>query len=120
MKIIVAGGRDFDDYDLLCETLDDMFAGFAPEYMEVVSGGATGADSLGEKWADIYGFSVDKFPANWKEYGKAAGAIRNIEMAKVSDWLVAFWDGKSKGTKHMIDTALKHRLEIRVVFYDQG
>lgn len=58
------------------------------------------------------------FKADWDKHGKAAGFKRNTEMAKYADALIAFWDGKSKGTKHMIDTAKSHNLKVRVIAYN--
>lgn len=60
---------------------------------------------------------MKRFPAKWKEYGKAAGFVRNSEMADYSDMLIAFWDGKSKGTKNMIDNAKKKKVKVKVVKY---
>lgn len=109
MKIIVAGSRDFNDYEQLAKTLDTIL----PQHsdIEIVSGNARGADSLGEKYAATNGIRLKKFPAEWSKYGKQAGYIRNQDMAKYSDMLVAFWDNKSKGTKHMINLAKKCGLE---------
>ena len=103
MKVIVAGGRDFDNYDYLCETLNNLDFIIS----EIVCGCASGADSLGERYAKENGISVKYFPANWGILGKHAGPIRNLEMAQYGDYLVAFWDGKSAGTKNMIDS-MKH------------
>lgn len=82
---------------------------------EVVSGNARGADEMGEWWASENGIQIKLFPANWSKFGKAAGPIRNEEMAKYADCLVAFWDGKSKGTSNMLDLAEKYGLHIEVV-----
>ena len=79
--------------------------------VEVVSGRAMGADMLGEIYADENNHSIKHFPAEWDKHGKGAGFIRNGEMAKYANLLIAFWDGESKGTKHMIETA--KRLEIK-------
>lgn len=112
MNVIIAGGRDFSDYARVLDAMDDFyFAG------EIVSGGANGADALGERWAADHDRDIKRFPADWSKYGKSAGPIRNLEMALYADVLVAFWDGKSRGTKHMIDTALKHGLEVHVYRY---
>lgn len=111
MKTIVAGSRDFAEYDLLALHLDQ-----SPwRITEVVSGKARGADSLGEEWAAHNDIPVSSFPADWNKYGKSAGYIRNSAMADEAGALVAFWDGKSKGTKHMIDLALGKRLYVYVV-----
>jgi hypothetical protein len=83
--------------------------------VEIVCGEARGADKLGRQFAEKHNYTVVSFPANWDKYGKAAGHIRNTEMRDYSTHLVAFWDGKSRGTKHMIDIALKARLIVRVI-----
>lgn len=76
------------------------------EQIEIVSGACpTGADYYGEQYAKERGFSLRRFPADWQQYGKRAGAVRNRQMAQYGDALIAFWDGKSKGTKIMIDEA---------------
>lgn len=117
MKLIIAGGRDFN--------LDGYKGAFA-HYLkinnqgiitEIVSGGARGADKLGEVIAKDEGLPVKLFEADWDAHGKSAGYIRNSEMADYGDILLAFWDGKSKGTKHMIDLATKKGLKIKVVRY---
>ena len=74
----------------------------------------------GEQYAKEHGYDVHYFPAEWKRYGKAAGYIRNTEMAKNADALVAFWDGASLGTKHMIATAEQLHLDVHVVMYGKG
>ncbi|GAA4879349.1 hypothetical protein GCM10023310_69380 [Paenibacillus vulneris] len=114
-KVIVAGSRSFNDYELLKEKLDALLMNKTD--IIIVSGAARGADKLGERYAHEKGYSVSSHPADWDQYGKSAGYIRNEEMAKESDALVAFWDGISRGTKHMIDLANKHGLMVRVVRY---
>lgn len=101
MKLIVAGGRDFDDYDRLANILDKTLAKFPT--LEVVCGLAKGADTLGAIWARMKGIPVVEFPADWDLHGKAAGHIRNRQMGDYATHLIAFWDGGSKGTKGMID-----------------
>ena len=114
-KVIVAGGREFNDYQLLKNKLDQLLQN--KNNVEIVCGKARGADTLGETYAKEMGYSVKEFPAQWNEFGKRAGYIRNEEMAKYADACVAFWDGESKGTKHMIDLANKHKIEVRVIKY---
>lgn len=114
MKLIVAGGRDFNDYTLLVETLE---CNFDVESLEIVSGCARGADKMGEAFAGKWNLPVKRFPANWDEHGKAAGYVRNKEMAEYADALLAFWDGESKGTGHMIDLATKAGLRVEVINY---
>jgi len=114
-KVIIAGGRDFDDYDLVKSKLDNLLVNRDP--VEIVSGTARGADKLGERYAYKTNLPVARFPANWQLYGKSAGYKRNAQMADYADALVAFWDGKSRGTKHMIDLAKSAGLQVRVVNY---
>ena len=116
LKVIIAGGRDFADYDKLRDACDDHLIN-AEEDIEIVSGGAKGVDSLGEQYASEKGFEVKKFIPNWKEYGRAAGVVRNAEMADYSDMLIAFWDGESRGTKNMIENAKKKNVKVKVVRY---
>jgi len=115
-KIIIAGGRDFYDYTKLCEVCDTLFKGRINK-IRIVSGTAHGADKLGERYAKEHGYTIARFPADWNTHGNSAGYIRNAAMAEYADALVAFWDGKSKGTKHMIDLAKKATLKIRIIYY---
>lgn len=101
MKTIIAGCREFTDYNLLKSKVDYYRKDNA--ITEVVCGGATGADALGENYAVQNGIPVKGFPADWNKHGKAAGPIRNRQMAEYADCLIAVWDGKSRGTKNMID-----------------
>lgn len=115
-KVIIAGGRDFDDYDRLRKTCAHFLRDKAQ--VEVVCGNAKGADTLGALFANQCGHTVKYFPADWDQYGKAAGYIRNHEMARYADALIAFWDGESRGTKNMIEEAEKLGLPVRVLTYD--
>lgn len=81
----------------------------------IVSGCAAGPDSDAIEWAEMNEVPVDRFPADWDSYGKSAGFIRNAEMATIGDILLAFWDGKSKGTKHMIDCMSRKRKQVYVI-----
>ena len=120
IKVIIAGTRDFNDYAFLKKNVDYFLQGINPnnEEIEIVSGNARGADKLGERYAKEYNLPVKLFPANWDKYGKRAGYLRNQEMANYADVLIAFWDEKSKGTKHMIDIAKKQDLTVIVVGYE--
>ena len=115
MRIIIAGGRDFKNAALLATTMAALLKGV--EAVTIVSGGAKGADSLGEWYASNRNIPVTVFKADWDKYGKSAGYRRNEEMAQNADALVAFWDGKSKGTKHMIDLAKKANLTTTIISY---
>lgn len=87
--------------------------------VEIVSGTARGADQLGERYAFERGLPVKQFPADWDQHGKSAGYIRNAQMAEYADAAVIFWDGTSRGSKHMIDLAKAKGLRVRVVKYDK-
>jgi len=83
----------------------------------LLTGMAKGADTLGYEWAKNRGIDIEKHPANWDKYGRGAGFKRNLEMAQAADVLVAFWDGKSKGTRGMIMDAIHEGLELHVYRY---
>jgi hypothetical protein len=113
LKIIVAGSRSFNNYELLKERLN-FYIG-SHEEVEIVSGTARGADRLGERYARGKRFVVKRFPANWEKYGKRAGYLRNEEMARYASHAVIFWDGSSRGTENMIELCKKYNLNYRVV-----
>jgi len=118
-KVIIAGSRGFSNYKLLREQCNK----FLREKRKanniiIVSGHARGADALGEKYAQDEGFALEIYPAQWKKLGKQAGYRRNEQMAEVADALIAFWDGSSRGTKHMIDIMNEKNLLVRVVEYE--
>jgi hypothetical protein len=119
MRLIIAGGRDFDDYTLLRNSLDHLLSN-TKEPVEIVSGKAKGADSLGERYARERGHAIKEFPANWDLHGKKAGYIRNAEMAAYATHCVCFWDGSSRGTKMMIELAKEKGLLVRVIKYKTG
>lgn len=118
-KIIIAGGRDFNDKDQLYFECNNLIRGKGSGLfeIEIVSGTASGADKMGEEYSNTMGLQLKKFPADWDKYGKSAGYKRNKQMAEYADVLIAFWDGKSRGTKHMIDLALEHGLEVHIYRY---
>ncbi len=118
MKVIIAGSRDFNDYELLKQKCDHILS--LQKEVEIVSGGARGADQLGEKYAQEKGYSVKQFIPNWQMLQKKAGFIRNIDMAIYTDALIAFWDGKSKGTHHMISVAMERKLKLTIIRYDKN
>lgn len=116
-RVIIAGGRNFSDYDTLKDKMDYFLCNIK-DNITVVCGMAKGADLLGRKYALEHNYNIEEHPANWDLYGKSAGYIRNMEMANEADALVAFWNGKSHGTKHMIDAAKDKKLKVRIVYYD--
>ena len=115
MKVIIAGGRNFFNYEFLKMKCDVILHG--KPIVEIVSGTANGADRLGERYAKEKGFTITQFPAQWDKFGKSAGYKRNQQMADYADTLIAFWNGRSRGTKHMIDIAKSQGLNISVFQY---
>lgn len=113
----MAGGRDFNDYQRLSKVMDHVLSQRDNDEVEIVSGGARGADSLGERYAKDNNLKLKIFPADWDSHGKAAGHIRNKQMAEYATHLVLFWDGKSKGSANMLETAKKIGLIYRVMRY---
>lgn len=116
-RVIIAGCRDFNDYELLKEKCDYFLQDEKKEDVVIISGHVSGADALGERYAQERGFQLETFPADRKAHGRAAGPIRNARMASAANALIAFWDGKSRGTKNMIETAKNHNLKVVVVRY---
>lgn len=116
-KVIVAGGRNFNHFGLLTEKCDYLLLNKPTESIEIVSGGANGADKLGEKYAVMRGISLRQMPAKWNLYGKSAGMRRNEEMADYADALIAFWDGNSHGTENMISIMKERNKYVRVIRY---
>jgi hypothetical protein len=136
MRLIIAGGRNFGNhllpdgtldhqrnhlnYELLCNEVTRFISEntTANEEVQIISGLAKGADTLGCRYAQEADYPLRGFKAEWGKFGRAAGPIRNKLMAKHADALIAFWDGKSRGTQHMIDYADEMGLKIKVVMYD--
>lgn len=112
VTVAVVGSRTFNDYILLCKTLDQY------TIKKIVSGGAKGADSLAELYAKKKNIETIIFYPDWNKYGRAAGPIRNKLIVSASDIVIAFWDGKSKGTASSIGLAKKIKKKLIVVRYD--
>lgn len=105
IKLIVAGDRHFLDYKFVEKHLCDLLVGpnATREVVEIIQGGATGVDALAKRFAMDYFFRWRTFPADWNQFGKAAGPMRNRKMAEYGDCLLALWDGKTRGTGNMIE-----------------
>lgn len=117
-RLIVAGGRDFADAALLAAEVTKLAEGDLKDYaVSIVSGMAKGADKLAWEFAQKNNIKCTEMPANWDADKKRAGYLRNEEMAKFADGLLAFWDGSSKGAKHMIKTMEQMDKPVRVVRY---
>jgi len=114
-KLIVAGSRYVEDYDLVSGYIVDRLAGCKTR-IEIVSGGAQGVDSIAEQFAANHELRFKRFPARWNQHGKAAGPIRNREMAEYADALLAFplKESESKGTRNMIAVAEELGLDVMV------
>lgn len=114
-KIVIAGSRQFANYDILKEKCNHYFSNKVD--IEIVSGGAKGADLLGEQYANEYNYKINRFLPDWNKFGSRAGIVRNEEMAGYCDAVIVFWDGISKGTKNMIDNANKHKKPVRIIYF---
>lgn len=111
MRTIIAGSRTITDYNLVVESIE--FSGFP--ITQVVSGGAYGADRLGERYAKEHNIPLVVFPAKWNEYGKKAGYLRNVEMAENADALICIIENDSKGASHMINIARERGLRLYIL-----
>jgi len=116
MKVIIAGSRSITDRDVVYRAIADSWFNIT----EVVSGCAAGVDTFGEVWASEHNIPVKKFPANWKEYGRAAGPIRNRHMAEYGDALIAIIENNSRGTTSMIKNAKQLGLNVFIVHIPSG
>ena len=112
MRVIIAGSRQVTNYKALKAAIDT--CPWKDKIDVVISGTARGADQLGERWARENNIPCMRFPADWRLLGKAAGPIRNAQMANVGEGLIALWDGKSRGTHNMIETAKAGGLQIHI------
>jgi len=117
-RVIIAGSRGFLDYDLLLqkcrEILNDKLQ---TTDVVILSGGAQGADQLGERFAQEYNLTIETHKPDWASYRRGAGIIRNKEMADNADALIAFWNGTSKGTSQMIEYSKKRGLKVDVITF---
>ena len=119
-RVIIAGGRDFDDYEYMSTKLNELFKDpntFNNKTIKIISGMAKGADFLAIRYADENKLTKIIFPANWKVYHRIAGFLRNNDMLSIATHLIAFWDGKSSGTKHMIEIAQMKGIPVWVFEY---
>lgn len=110
MQILVCGSRDWESSETILQALQEL-----PRGSVVISGGARGADKMGEDLAREMGLEVRVFPADWEAYGKQAGYLRNLQMLDQDpDQVWAFWDGHSRGTRHTIREARKRDIPTRI------
>lgn len=111
-RVAVVGSRNFSNYTILKRYLLDYFYPFF-----LISGGAKGADSLAQRFAENKHLDMKIFHPNWDKYGKRAGFLRNKKIVKNCDVVVAFWDGESKGTKNTIDLAKEAGKKVYIVMF---
>ena len=120
VRIIVCGSRTFNDKALFDTKMDEILHSYLPD-IEIISGRARGADTFGEQYAKTHNIPLVMFPAQWNIYGKSAGYRRNAQMLDYAKQgtpvVIAFWDGTSRGTKNMIDTAKKAGAIVHVINY---
>lgn len=131
-SVAIVGSREFHDYDLLVRSMESILGEYGIKWdldwdkpgsekcVLIVSGGARGADSLAEKYANECGFYFTAIPANWYLYGKRAGMMRNSDIVASVELVVAFWDGESRGTADTIEKAQLMGRDLRVIFYEEG
>lgn len=112
MKIAVVGSRGLNNLELLEKTLKP----YLPKISLMLSGGAKGTDQLAEIWALNNGVSTEVFLPNFKRFGRGAFRMRNIEIVKNADLVLAFWDGLSPGTKMTIDLAKKAKVSVKIFY----
>jgi hypothetical protein len=111
VRVIIAGSRGIHDYAKVCDAVRR--SGFP--ISRVVSGMAGGVDTLAVRYAAEQGLPCDRFPAEWGKWGRSAGYKRNVQMSRNADALIAVWDGKSPGTRHMIEVARARGLRVFVL-----
>jgi hypothetical protein len=117
VQIAVVGSRSFNTYNILEEKLDTLLKEkkIDDKRIVIVSGGANGADTLAEFYAQNKGYDKLIFEADWEKYGKSAGFRRNETIVENADIVVAFWDGQSRGTKDTIDKARDKGIETIII-----
>ena len=113
--LAIVGSRTFNDYNMLCDFIEDNYD--IEKITHIISGGAKGADSLGERFAKEHGKEIIIFKPDWEKYGKKAGFIRNEDIIKECNSCVAFWDGKSHGTKNDIELCQKNKKDYKICFF---
>jgi hypothetical protein len=117
-RLIVSGGRAVTDVDLVQSGLSEHIAQLASvgnRVTMIIHGMASGVDTIAGNYGRDHNLRIVEFPADWERYGRAAGPIRNKEMIEYGDELLAFWDGKSKGTGGTIKLARRAGIPVSVI-----
>ena|ERR1700722_254124 len=117
INLIIAGSRDFDDYERLSRDTFRYIKTLRKDGIAVLSGCAMGADVLGGRFALEHGHELKLFPADWKKYGKGAGFIRNQQMVDAADAAIFFWDGVSRGTSDCISRCKKKGIGFEIQLF---
>ena len=113
MKVVVSGCRHYNRYDFFSKIMDKLLEKF--DNIVIIEGGARGVDAMAKRYAGERGYLRIEVMADWKAYGKSAGAIRNERMLEMADHVIAFWDHKSPGTGNMIKIARKANVGLDIV-----
>ena len=115
IRIVIGGCRDFNDYNFFCKCVNRYLERIKENNQIIIlSGHCKGVDIMAEKYANEQGYSLEVHPADWQNFGKSAGPKRNREMVLKADYVIAFWDGKSRGTKSLIEYAEQYKKPIRI------
>ncbi len=114
-KVAIVGSRQFGERAAEVRQQIADYIAELPRGDEIVTGGALGADAWAEFFAKRDSRPVHVFPADWQRYGRRAGAVRNKQIVDAADRVVAFWDGKSPGTKITIDMATRAGKPVEVI-----
>ena len=122
VKLAIIGSRGFIDYGHLSLVMAEWFGRYeeAGPYCivtEVISGGANGADKLGARWAKEKGIKLTEFIPDWDRLGKRAGFVRNEDIVKAADCVLAFWDGVSKGTGNSLSIAKRLKKPTLIIYF---
>ncbi len=116
-RVVVAGCRNFNEYEKAKKHINICISNIKTKYELIfLSGGCRGADTLGERYAKENGYKIERHSTDWGKFGKSAGPKRNREMADAADYVICFWDGKSKGTKSMIEFAKKYNKPLKIIY----
>lgn len=117
-KILVCGSREYSDYEKLKEVLDSITLWYERDEISIISGGAEGADSLAKEYCKNRNLQIEEVLPDWEKYGRKAGYIRNKQMIEMNPYMViAFWDGKSSGTKITIDLATQKKIPTLIIWF---
>jgi len=116
MKLAIVGSRSFTDYDFFKHEIETFIFENKLEISTIISGGARGTDSMAEIYAKERKIPIEIFLPDWDLHGKKAGYLRNIKIVDASDYVVAFWNGISAGTKHSIDIAKQKEKKLKIIY----